>query len=444
MDTTFTIQCRLVLFAMLFCAGVVFGSACSRATRPAPSADAGRQNATTEVRVSDTAYDAAEPAIAADTNGNLYVVYVEHAQDKKADLYLQRFDAHLDRSGEKVRVNPEIGTVKSWRGDPPTVVIAPDKTVFVGWTRRNEAGGTNYMLSASRDGGESFSEPTKINDDDAPVSHGMHSLTVGKNGVIFAAWLDERNVVKGHGAVLASDVPATDGFHILKIDHKGPESARAPEPNSEVFFASSNDGGKTFSKNQRIAHDVCPCCKTAVFSTDDGRVYVSWRQVLKDDYRHIAVAALTDNGQSFSPGSIVSDDRWQIAACPVSGAAIYATPNTGLNVVWYTAGSAGQAGYYFAESTEGLEAFGPRLFVGGEAASGTPVLLGSDAGMTLVMPGSDDRVIIARQTPDKSSFSITGTIEHASVPAATTSGGATYIAFVRNENKKPSVWVAKH
>jgi len=400
-------------------------------TRPGPRTSDPKN----EVKVSTAGSDPAEPAITADADGNIYVLYVDHAADKTADLYLQKLDSNLKQIAERVRINPEPGIVKSWAGDSPTVAIAPDRSIYVGWTTR--AGeGTNYVASVSHDDGTTFSPPTKINDDVAPASHGMHSLAVGNDGTIYAAWLDERNIQKGHemGSVNSSD---DEGFHFVKIDHKGPESTQAPEPNSEVFFAFSKDGGKSFSKNQKLSNDVCPCCKTAVTTDESGRVYVSWRQVLEGDHRHIAIAASADGGEAFSPRAIVSDDKWQIAACPVSGAAIRATASE-LNALWYTAGSEGQAGYYTAKSTDGGAKFGTRILVSGDAASGTPALLKTDSGMTLVYQGEDNRTIVFSANQGTRS-----TIDGANNPSAVSANGATYVAFVRKENKTRSVWIAK-
>src|SRR5262245_11542449 len=72
-----------------------------------------------EVHVSQGGADAAEPAIAADGNGNIYVAYVEHT-GKAADVYLQKFDREMKPAGERVRINPTAGEVKAWRGDQPT------------------------------------------------------------------------------------------------------------------------------------------------------------------------------------------------------------------------------------------------------------------------------------------------------------------------------------
>ncbi|PYT00101.1 MAG: hypothetical protein DMF63_09025 [Acidobacteria bacterium] len=418
-------------FQFLILLSVLFSFACN----PRESATPNRpisSDATNEVKVSIADSDPAEPAIAADVDGNIYVAYVEHAADKSADLYIQKFDSKLKSIGEPVRVNPESGIVKSWAGDPPTVTSAPDKSLFIGWTARS-GDGTNYVVSVSHDGGTTFSAPTKINDDIAPASHGMHSLAIGNDGTIYAAWLDERNIHKDHE--MASKNSAEDeGFHFVKIDHKGPASEHAPEPNSEVFFAYSKDGGKSFSKNQKLSTDVCPCCKTAVTTDETRRVYVSWRQVLEGDHRHIAVASSTNGGETFLPRTIVSDDKWQLAACPVSGAAIKATASE-LDVLWYTAGVGGQAGYYTAKSTDGGANFGPRIFVSGDAASGTPILLGS----TLVYQGADNRTVIAIGADSATK----STIDAANNPSAVSVSGVTYIAFVRKENKTRSVWIAK-
>jgi hypothetical protein len=395
--------------------------------------------ANSEVKVSVAHSDPGEPAVAADTDGNIYVAYVEHAPDKSADLYIQKFDSTLKQIGERVRINPEVGIVKSWAGDAPSVTVATDKSIYVGWTARS-GDGTNYVVSVSHDGAATFSSPTKINDDVAPASHGMHSLAIGKDGVIYAAWLDERNIHKSHEMALSNSTGDSE-FHFVKIDHKGSESENAPEPNSEVFFAFSKDGGKSFSKNQKLASDVCPCCKTAITTDEPGRVYVSWRQVLDGDHRHIALASSSNGGETFSPRAIVSDDNWRIAACPVSGAAITATASA-LNVVWYTAGAEGQAGYYTATSTDGGAKFGSRVFVSGDAASGTPTLLRTDSGMTVVYQAADDRTIVASAN-HATNFTMTSTIDTANNPSAVYANGATYVVFVRKENKTRSVWIAK-
>ena len=92
--------------------------------------------------------------------------------------------------------------------------------------------------------------------DDKKVTHAMHSLAVGADNRVYVVWLDERNVV------------------MPPADHTGKKMAHM-EANREVFFASSSDGGRSFSANQRLGKEACPCCKTAVTATKDGRVFAS-------------------------------------------------------------------------------------------------------------------------------------------------------------------------
>lgn len=246
----------------------------------------------------------------------------------------------------------------------------------------------------------------------------MHSLAVDETGRVIVAWLDERNIkTEPH-----------------KMETGAMMHHEDTEPNSEVFTAVSDDGGKTFSKNVRIAEDVCPCCKTALLaSADDGTVYLSWRQVLKGDHRHIAVAASTDGGVQFSPAVIVSNDKWQISACPVSGSALISNGKSEVDVVWYTAGAAGQPGVYTASSTDGGKTFGERRMVSELARGGTPAC---GAGSCAFVAG-DGNVRVQSLVPNKPKQT---DLINASAPAAIFTTGKTLVTFVRTVGDSPAVW----
>jgi hypothetical protein len=148
------------------------------------------------VQISAPGIDAAEPATASAADGSVYVAWVDH-DAKQADVMLARFNHDVAMQGSPVRVNRQQGVAKAWRGDQPSIAVAPDGAVYVLWTARVEAGdkhGTDVYLSVSNDRGQSFASEVKVNDDKAPGDHGMHSLAVATDGRIYAAWLDERNV----------------------------------------------------------------------------------------------------------------------------------------------------------------------------------------------------------------------------------------------------------
>jgi hypothetical protein len=386
-------------------------------------------NSLKPVRVSAENTDAAEPTVAPAPDGTIFIAWVEHREKKEADVML----AHLDRegrvSGEPVRVNGKAGEATAWRGDPPTVAVSPDGTVYVGWTARVAAQGyaNDLYLSVSRDGGKSFEHPVKVNDDEKKVAHAMHSLAVAADNRVYVVWLDERNVV----------MPPAD-VKGKKMEHM--------EANREVFFAASLDGGRTFSRNIRVGQEACPCCKTAVTAGKDGRVYASWRQVLPGEFRHIALAASEDEGKTFSAPVIVSDDRWMTASCPVSGPALSAKDDGALRVVWYTEGDRGAPGLYWAESRDNGKTFSEsKPFVKGQAR-GNPLLLANGNGSANVVwesnEGGASRVMSAPLTTDGAPSPVPLTTS-GELPSAAISGDQLFAGYIAKVNDRRSIWIVR-
>jgi len=383
-------------------------------------------------RVSAADTNASEPAVAIAKDGSAYVVWVEH-RDKDADVMLRRFNSAGQPLGDPIRVNPQAGKATAWRGDPPTVAVAADGTLYVGWTGRVESSTGNLAdiyLSASRDGGRSFGSPVKVNDDQKPAVHGMHSLAIADDGRVYLAWLDERNV---------TPAPMKD----MKMDANS--SGRHMESNREVFLASSSDGGHSFSQNQRVATDVCPCCKTSLAVAKDGRLYVSWRQVLPGDYRHIAVSSSSDQGKTFAKASIVSDDGWVLRGCPVSGAALMAGADATIRVLWYAGSDKGQRGIYWSESRDAGKTFSSRQLLAASSARGTPVLLRgqlvSDTGVWQDGEGSKAQILMARIEEGKNTALATSIPFAGELPAAAVTNRRVFIVYTATESQRQSVWL---
>jgi hypothetical protein len=368
--------------------------------------------------------------MAVSADGSVYVVWVEH-HGKEADVMLNHVSGQGKVLGATVRVNPLAGQATAWRGDPPTVAVAPDQTVFVGWTARVEfeAGhATDINLSASHDRGQTFSAPVKINDDPKPVDHGLHALAIANDGRIYVSWLDSRNVV---------EVPMKD----MKMD--GASKSAHAESNREVFMASSNDGGRTFSVNQKVATNACPCCKVAVATSSDGRLYVSWRQVLPGDFRHIAVASSTDHGKIFSSPVIVSDDRWMLTGCPVSGATLSIATDGALQVLWYSEGQNGQTGLYWSVSRDHGASFGPRQLLAAGTVSGTPVLMGDAKILTAVWQdaGRDNEGVMMAEDFSGAAAPVRLVATNGRLPAGATNGERVFVAYIAKGAKGQDIWL---
>ncbi|HEX8456975.1 MAG TPA: sialidase family protein [Pyrinomonadaceae bacterium] len=416
---------------------------CAHATNTSAQEHRPQRAAASVVRVSAAGTDASEPAVAraAARDGGVFVVWVEHGAGGASDVWLARFDANGRRlSTRPTRINPVAGQATAWRGDPPTVAVSPDgRQVYVGWMMRvagytaATADSAVFHLSASRDGGRTFTPPVRVRDDRTPAPHGLHSLAVAEDGRIHVAWLDERGGANVHAAHDAKAKPS--GHHM--------------EANRQVYTAYSTDGGRTFSPSRLVARDACPCCKTSLVAGAGGRVYVSWRQVLAGDFRHIAVAASSDGGQKFNAPVIVSDDRWMLNGCPVSGASLALGTDGVLGVVWYTAGEAGEAGIYRSESRDGGRTFAPRRPVALGKAQGTPSLLAATGEGALVVWESREtgaahpasaRIEAGGDGGSSGATSAHALASHGELPDATLAGdGRLFVAYVSKQGTRRAV-----
>ena len=426
----FILPSALILFVSPF----LFAGCANENLPPQENTESDSQNS---IQISAPEIDAAEPAIAAASDGGVFVVWVEHGAGKTADVFLQKFDAEGKPAGEKNRVNPNASEATAWRGDPPTIKVGADGVIYVGWTKRvktETASGTDYYVSVSRDGGKTFQSNAKVNDDNMPASHGMHSLTIDKSGKIYAAWLDERNIKKPAHA----QNETSNNFAFVKALHTpSPKQAdEEAEPNSEVFFAVSSDGGKSFSPNKKLAHEVCPCCKTAVLAATDGKIYIAWRQVVGDNFRHIAVASSADGGENFTAPTIISDDRWQIAGCPVSGASLVSGKDNIVRAAWFSAGAAGVPGIYQTSSTDGGKTFAPRVLVNEGFSPISPQFITDETNVSHVAWASGAKQVFFAEaaTPETVGKAVPA-IDSASYFAAANSKGKLFAVYVKNEAK---------
>jgi hypothetical protein len=371
-------------------------------------------------QISANGVDAAEPSTASAPDGTFYVAWVNH-DAKQADVMIARFNGEGVQQGSAVRVNRQQGAATAWRGDQPSVAVAPDGAVYVLWTARVEAKdkhGTDVYLSVSNDGGQSFASEVKVNDDKVPNAHGMHSLAVAKDGRIYAVWLDERNVHEPKPSAKA------EGHHM--------------ESNRDVYLSYSTDGGRTFSANRKVATEACPCCKTSLAIAADGTLYAGWRQVLPGSFRHIAVAASNDAGTTFSQPVIVSDDHWVLQGCPVSGPSLSVDRASGnLKVVWYAAGEGNAPGVYFAQSSDKGHSFSARQLLSQETVKGTPALAANFA----IWQGTDRIDTKVHQLGNAgSALSVAANAE---LPAATYANDKLFIAYITTQQQKRSIWLVR-
>jgi len=264
----------------------------------------------------------------------------------KTDVFLALSRDEGATFGAPVRVNAVAGTARLGGELPPRVAVTDDGIVVL-WGARGTS--TSIEIARSTDGGKSFGPATALQAPAAVGDRGWPSLSVGRDGLAHAFWLDHRGLAESR----ATQKPAADHGK-----GHGTHDGVAMAQKSALYYASF---GKTAAAERSIAPGVCYCCKTAT-AASDRRVYAAWRHVFPGNIRDIAFASSSDGGRTFTPLARVSEDGWQIAGCPDDGPAMAVDRRGVVHLVWPTViGSATPEGALFYATSSDGRTFSPRV-----------------------------------------------------------------------------------
>jgi hypothetical protein len=114
-------------------------------------------------------------------------------------------------------------------GFPRLAIDPKSNTLYVVYQNFATAGNVDLYVQQSTDGGATFSTPVQVNDDPSnpAVDHIAGRVAVAPNGRLDVVWVDGRNAYPTAASLMAT-------------------------PEGDIYYASSTDGGKTFSSNRRI------------------------------------------------------------------------------------------------------------------------------------------------------------------------------------------------
>jgi hypothetical protein len=200
---------------------------------------------------------------------------------------------------------------------------------------KDKAFNGQVLYSRSADGGKTFAPPQPITDN--TESQRFEALAIDADGTVFAAWLDKRN-----------RVPAQQSGK--NYDGAG------------LFFATSKDGGATYSQAQMAFDNTCECCRLGLAFDQAGHPVIVFRNIFEGGVRDHAIVRFADLK---TPGELhrVSNDEWQIAACPHHGPSLSIAPSGTYHVTWYTNGKV-RKGLFYAQSRDGGKTFSDPMPIG--------------------------------------------------------------------------------
>src|SRR5690606_41090507 len=146
-------------------------------------------------------------------------------------------------------------------------------------------------------------------------------------------------------------------------------------------------------------------------------------------FRHVSLVRPLGGGATFSDPVQVSDDKWKLYACPVTGAAMRFNEKSELEIVWYSGGERGEKGLYRAASTDRGETFTEPSLVSTVPVKGSPVFAGDD-----LVFGSPEKSYLAAS--GKETFMADG-----SMPHAVDLGGKVITVLTKTSGDSSSIWL---
>jgi hypothetical protein len=292
---------------------------------------------------------------------------------------------------------------------PKITVDAKGDVVLAFSIFRDKAFNGEVLTTRSVDGGESFAPLRPITS--SKESQRFEAVGLDADGSVFAAWLDKRN-----------RVPAQQAGK--KYDGAG------------LFFASSKDGGATYSEAHLAADNTCECCRLGLAFAGPGRPVVAFRNIFEGGVRDHAAVTFSD---SATPGEVrrVSKDDWQIAACPHHGPSLAVSAAGTYHVTWYTGGKA-RKGLFYARSQDEGRTFSDPVPIGRADRNPTrPYVLATARGITIAwkeFDGEKTTVNVMTSHDDGQNWSkpvtVAATTDTSDHPLLVSDGQKTYLSWM--------------
>lgn len=191
----------------------------------------------------------------------------------------------------------------------PKIAFAADGATLVTWTRPLGKPFSGEVRLARADAGAAFSPPLTVHRDRAEITHRFDSLLVAPDGRVVVAWIDKRDL----------------------------ETAKARGERyrgAAIYAAVSDDGGRSFRPERKVADHSCECCRIAAAVDADGAPLFLWRHVFAPNERDHAIARMPADGAA---GAVerATFDRWRIDGCPHHGPSLVVDEAGRRHAVWF-------------------------------------------------------------------------------------------------------------
>jgi len=234
-----------------------------------------------------------------------HAIYIDHSDDKG-----QTYSA-------PVRVNQDNQKISVWPDNPAAIKISPSGRINILYYADKAQKSTSFF-SFSDDNGQTFSKPVLVSDKAETAMHYMDKMLIDKHNNIYLFWHDTRHQLH--------DKKQADG--VLSL-----------------YFSKKSSTDNTPFSNQLVSKGVCSCCRTASAMNSKQNPILFARMVSDDGIRDHALIMMNQDG-SWQKPQRVTDDYWQIEACPEHGPAIAIDDKDRTHLTWFTLGNKREGIFY--------------------------------------------------------------------------------------------------
>ncbi|HEY4651132.1 MAG TPA: exo-alpha-sialidase [Pontibacter sp.] len=294
------------------------------------------------IRISTEGLSASCPYLTKDEKGNTVLSWVQ-ATDTTGN-YLVAYAV----SGDGGKTFGEPQTIPTTKGVQPhdenlaKILFRRNGDIIAMFPVSNPNPKNSYaglvFYTQSFDGGKSWTEPRQLAEDtENSIDERYFDMEVLPNGEVGAIWLDSRK----------------------ETDKEG----------SSLYFATTS-GRNGFVGEKVIDTQLCQCCRTDLYLDELQQLHVAYRGILNDSIRDMMHLVSSDGGRTFSKPERISADNWVIDGCPHTGPAMVSN-KFGMHYAWFTMG--GGSGVYYSQKEPG-KTFTPRETISNALAARHPQL----------------------------------------------------------------------
>lgn len=239
-----------------------------------------------DTRLTTDSSDSALPAIAADSSGNLHVVWVD-GRDGNAEIYYKKLDSSGAPLTQDIRLTTDPAI--SWQ---PTIAVDSNNLVHAAWVDDRDGNSEIYYTKLDNNG-NTVVDDTRLTTDASDSSYPSLARDFLNN--LHLVWLDDRDgnpeiyykKLDNNGNPLVADTRLTTdlavswfpavstdpsgGVHIAWVDNR--------DNNLEIYYTKLNNNGVTVVDDTRLTTDpeesTLPAASSDIYSV----IHLLWKDL---------------------------------------------------------------------------------------------------------------------------------------------------------------------